>query len=851
MKAHRNSRPGSVSKRAAGVRMPPHRSCKAALLGSALLVPFFGTPAFAQTADEATVDTNTIIVTAQRRSEALENVPMSVAVVNQETLSALGVNSVRDLQNVTSGFLLNNSGSVPAAAIRGVTTTNAGSYENNVALFVDGLYQTTPAVLNMDLPNVQNIQVLKGPQGTLYGRNATGGAILIDTIDPGSELDGNIEATYGRFDDRRLRGYVAAPVATGVGFSLAGNLRRTDGYYKQASRTTPGQFAGRFLGLKQDAVRAKLKLEVADSFRATVGYNYLRSNDPRGVFFTPVENVANNYVVPGRDTRPRGLGEASGDVFLLNLKQHEAYLKLELETGLGTLRSTTGYADTRNATTYDAGGTYVPDSYSDSVVRDRTFQENVDFNVNAIDNVDLILGGNYYNIKTDYLPGRANVAYLGPASFSPFTYLNPATTVVPLSAYRKFQEIDYKRTKEAWAVFADLTFHVSDKLSITAGGRYSKETQDVAAEKHVFCTDPTVASQAAAGCTTATIGARLAGAVGTPYTLASSAKTSSYNKFTPRASIRYEFAPRSNVYFSYSKGFRGGEWNAVPPTDNPATGWFDAKQETIDAFELGVKTAGSRFRADLAGFYYNYKNLQISNTIFIPPGIAVVTLQNAPKAKIYGIEGNFDFSVTDDFKITGGATWLHARYGDGFVFTGTGVNPNAVGFNTNSDPLKTFVNVGNVYQNASGMQMARAPDFSGFIGFDYNIPNGDGGLRFSGNVKYTSSYVVTDISVWGGESAASYNARKAVDPNALPDNTAILRGTAYVNDANKQRARQGAYALVNASVTWTDPTGHQYVRIWGNNLTNVQYKTHYRPSSSTYIPVGEPLTFGGTIGYKF
>jgi iron complex outermembrane receptor protein len=90
-----------------------------------------------------------------------------------------------------------------------------------------------------------------------------------------------------------------------------------------------------------------------------------------------------------------------------------------------------------------------------------------------------------------------------------------------------------------------------------------------------------------------------------------------------------------------------------------------------------------------------------------------------------------------------------------------------------------------------------------------------------------------------------------VDPNALPDNTAILKGTAYVGDANKQRARQDGYALVNASVTWTDPTGHQYIRIWGNNLTDVKYRTHYRPSSSTYIPMGEPLTFGGTIGYKF
>ena len=184
------------------------------------------------------------MVTAQRRSEAVEDVPMSVTVLPQEALSNLGINSVRDLANVTTGFQVNNSGSYPQPSIRGITTINAGAYENNVALFVDGLYQYTAQVLNMDLPNVQNIQVLKGPQGTLYGRNATGGAILIDTIDPGASWDGNVETTYGNFEDKRFRGYVAGPVSDRVGLSLAGTYRETDGYYKVASRTTPGEFDG-------------------------------------------------------------------------------------------------------------------------------------------------------------------------------------------------------------------------------------------------------------------------------------------------------------------------------------------------------------------------------------------------------------------------------------------------------------------------------------------------------------------------------------------------------------------------------------------------------------------------------
>lgn len=813
------------------------KSMLAAFLGAtALTAPM--APALAQDA-EASVDERTIIVTAQRRDQALEDVPMSVAVISQETLSSAGINSIRDLSNVTTGFQIANSGIVAQPAIRGITTTNAGSYENNVALFVDGLYQTTPAVLNMDLPNVRNIQILKGPQGTLYGRNATGGAILVDTVDPSDIWEGNVEATYGRFHDRRARAYVAGPVANGVGFSLAGTIRRTDGYFKEASRTTPGQFTGRFLGLKQESLRAKVQFDVTDTFRIKAGYNYLRSSDPRGVFFTPTENVNNSYTVPGRNTRPRGLGEAAGDAFVFDLKQNEGSLILELDTGVGKLRSITGYTAGETETTYDSNGTYVPDIILDSIVKDRTWQQSVDFNVNAIDNLDLIVGGNYYDIKTSYGPGRANVAYLGPASYRPFTYPDPAITIVPFADYRKASEQDFTRTKKAWALFADATFHATDKLSINVGARYSKEKQDVAANVVNYCADPLAPTSL--GCT---LGAVLTN----PVTWENSARSSSYSKFTPRASVRYEIAPRTSIYASYSQGFRGGEWNSTVPNSDPSL-WFDAKPETVNAFEVGMKSAGGRLRYELAAFYYDYKDIQISAVRFDGPR-TIVTLQNAPSAEIYGAEASFDYSVTDNFTVRGGATWLHARYGDGFVYLGNGVNPNAVGFNANSDPLKTFINVA-AAQDLSGMQMARSPDFSGFLGFDYNIPKGEGGLRLAANVKYTDSYVVTDPAIWGGEPTAAFNIRKALDPNAVPNNNALLGGTAYDSRSNDQRARQGAYAMVNASITWTDPKGHNYIRLWGNNLTDVTYRLHYRPGTATYIPVGEPRTYGVTAGYKF
>jgi iron complex outermembrane receptor protein len=494
-------------------------------------------------------------------------------------------------------------------------------------------------------------------------------------------------------------------------------------------------------------------------------------------------------------------------------------------------------------TDFDSGGTYAADNHSISDIHDDIWQEALDYDINAIKNVDLIVGGTYYHIHTKYTPDAANVFYVAPAGALPGT---------PISSYLKSTETFFYRTKEAWAGFIDATWHATDKLSINVGGRYSEETQDVNGKKNAYCTT-------LAGCAG---GIPLGGLTATIYdnvtgnNIPDAINSSKYSKFTPRASIRYEIMPRTNVYASYSKGFRSGEWNSTIPGDNPAN-WKplgQIGQESVDAFEVGVKSAGSRLNVEASGFYYNYHDLQVSATSFDANGVAVVSLQSIPKARVYGIEGSADYKVTDYFTVRAGATWLHARYGDGAVFIGTSVNTKGVGFNFNADPIKTLPNLVTQAQDLSGLQMSRAPDFTGYIGFDYYIRKGDGGFRFAANLKYTSSYVVTNPSVWGGEPLAAYQARvnaakAAGQPIPLPNNSVDLAGSPYAGRASEERARQPAFALLNASVTWTDPTDHYYVRLWGNNLTNVLYRQHYNPTG--YSPIAEPFTFGGTIGYKF
>ena len=142
-------------------------------------------------------------------------------------------------------------------------------------------------------------------------------------------------------------------------------------------------------------------------------------------------------------------------------------------------------------------------------------------------------------------------------------------------------------------------------------------------------------------------------------------------------------------------------------------------------------------------------------------------------------------------------------------------------------------------QNLAGLQMARAPTFTGFLGFDYLIPKGDGGLRLAANVKYTTSYVVTNPAVFGGDTRTLAQ-RQALGVTE-PDNSLALAGTPYASRSNEQRNRQSGYALLNASVTWTDPSDSYYLRVWGNNLTDRKYRVHYTNNANgTYSPIGEP-----------
>lgn len=665
------------------------RVCKAALAATTCMIALanVGVAAAAEqpaASSDAIVD-DAIIVTAQRRSERLEDVPMSVSVVSGDAIGKSGALTLHNLQSVVPGVFVGFSGSNTQPSIRGVTTIVAGgSAENNVATYIDGFYVGDPAGVNVDLANIATVQVLKGPQGSLYGRNATGGAILIGTLAASKVWTGKVEAGYASFDEKTFSGYLSGPLSDRIRVSLVGYSRAADGYLYLADPATGRKTDKPAVPTKNQSVRVKLEADLTEDLTLTLGYNFGLVNDPRTLSFTPYAHIPASIPASALPiSRDLDIKAYNGDLHYLD-KMHEGTVSLSWDTAIGTLKARGGYARTTLNTSFDVDGSYLNLSQNLSLGKYDTYQAGMDYTITAIDKLDLVIGGDYYNDDRNLDPIQ--------------TYTNGNLSV-----------LSGTRTKrEAYAGYVDATYHLSDALTISAGGRYSHERVRYLA----------YALSAATGL----------------YTARPTDSSASFSKFTPRATIRYEVAPQASIYASYSQGFKSGGWSGPPIVK--------VRPETINAYELGFKIARRAFRFETAAFYYDYKDIQVAANIrdplctADPCGIRPVTT-NGPKSEIYGIDGQLTLTPVDRLNVSLGLAYLHARY---LSF------PNANGIGLNG---ATNLNINNQVQDWSNQQMPRSPTFSGNFNIDYTVPTTFGEIVLAANATAMGSHVVVNPSLYG------------------------------------------------------------------------------------------------------
>jgi iron complex outermembrane receptor protein len=748
------------------------RRIHALFCASAAVALFAASDALAQSDPAASV--GEIVVTAQRRSENIVNVPMAVTVVTPQILQNGGVQTFMDLGRVTAGLQMNYGGGVPGVALHGISTlVSSYSQESNVAAYVDGFYQPQMVTLASDVANISSIEVLKGPQGTLYGRNATGGAILINTLGPTKTMTGKIDFSYASFNDKAVNAYLAGPINDRVRFSVSAHGRLGDGWIRLINPNVVGEYGDPAAPIKEASLRFKLEADLTSNLTALVAMNYGYTENYSANLLTYVDHVSPS--LPKPPLRPVGFdaGAAYNRAERLTGENYEPTLTLTYKTPIGTLRSYTGYSSRIVQNEFDTDGSYVDLTYGTVKYDEETFQQTLDYHIDAIKNLDLVVGGTYYDDRIKSKPAL----YITGANFVPSTIVYTG-----------------QKTR-SWALYFDGTYHATDQLSFDVGGRLSHDYREANA---VITTGKGVVIPG----------------------LGPVDDNKTWVKFTPRVSVRYELAARTNVYATFSQGFRSGIYNASGPT--LGVPYKPLNPETINAYEIGFKTAKGVFTFNSSMFYYDYKDLQVSVTVpnpnctptpTAPCGVANV-LQNAPGATIYGWDNEFTLQPVERLTVRGGLALLHARYKDFTNATGTGLN-GATGLNINPQ-----------VQDWTGVRLPRAPTVAGNLSFDYEIPISYGQLLLGSAVNFTSSYAVSNPSIYG-----------PLAPAGLQD---------------KQRYTQSSYALFNAQITWTAPDTHYYVTVFGSNLSNTLYRLSYNGTAlGDYSTVAQPRSVGVRVGASF
>lgn len=563
-----------------------------------------------------------IVVTAQRRSERLKDVPSTVVALSRKDLAKTGVTSLRDLGNIVAGFTFGGLGNTSQPAIRGVTTTISGSgSENPNALYVDGIYQQSSIALNNELPDVQQIEVLKGPQGTLFGRNATGGAILVNTRGPSFEPEASftLEPSYytGSGTSRSAphilaNGFVSGPIIPNL---LAGSLSAGYNY-------TPGYSTNDATGKEDGAIRntnfrGKLLYTPSSDLSINISAFHIDADQAGIVLGTPYQGLTAASAYPGTviPTLPyHSAYDPSPLASYATLVQYGVSGRIGWKTDVGTFTSLTGY--TRTSTPAGAPIAYAQSSLpclfafacidSFNTVKISEVSQELNFASRQFGIFSFVAGLYYYHAD------QGIRAALDPilAQYIPGSF--PLT--IQQSLFRT----------RSYAGYGEVTIKPVERLSLVAGARYNIEPHND--------TD----------------------------TLASPnfSISKTFDNFTPRGSLRYELNDHLNAYATISVGERSGLTGIGNPTSVPP--FAPVAPEKLVSYEGGLKYARHNLSVDASFFYYDYKNKQEQTF----SGTSAI-VQNTGPVRIYGLDLDARANLTESWSFFGTLSWLPvAKYLD-------------------------------------------------------------------------------------------------------------------------------------------------------------------------------------------
>jgi iron complex outermembrane receptor protein len=618
-----------------------------------------------------------IVVTAQKRSENLQKVPIAVNVVSATELELAGVNSALDLGNAVPGLKLLEIAGQVSARIRGIGSTSiAPGQESPVAFVIDGIYYASSSDVGGEMPDVAQVSVLKGPQGTLFGRNATGGVIQITTRDPISHFESDVSTSLDNYLTSRSNIFVGGPLSSDVLASVSAQyVWQRDGWGTNIYDDTwvhridhDVAVRGKWIYTPSGDTELRVEADYSDRAGSTSGAFRPFPGFPQA-YASPISTNpwgVNSYIDPRLSYSGGGLG-----------------ISYSKDLGFAKLTAVTGYRQSVQYSQFNPSVTTVPTL--DLALNDFTKQFTEELQLVSPSDAKFTWATGVFYIFNDAgqpEPGeQINIRegpYRGSGPFSRITVLTDQHLNSP-------------------AVFGQGTYHFTDSLRLTVGARYTYEKKVL--DGYEFGT--------------------LAAAPVNITLFPRSETDLVVEKPTWRLALDWDLAPGVLGYVSYNRGFKSGGFNVRDPTNPPY------QPEKLDAYEVGVKSQflDDRIRLNGSGFYYDYKNIQVARYV------TNTIIYNGAGAELYGVDLDGEARLTSALRLNAGIEWLHNRFTD---------FPNAV---TSSYVLTpTGADISLFTQSATGNVLPYSPSLTCTIGADYVVDTAAGPLTFNVTDSYSSKY---------------------------------------------------------------------------------------------------------------
>ena len=756
-----------------------------------------------------------IIVTANKREEKLNSVGLTVSAISGQALVERRITTLENLASVVPGFSVAPSSSVtPILTLRGVGFDSAalGSYPA-VSAYVDQFPLPFPVLALHPAYDLERVEVLKGPQGTLFGQNSTGGAINFIAAKPTSNLQAGGDISYGRFNDVQGNVYVSGPISQNLRGRIAGSFQNRDGWQISSSRPYDRNGAVSF-----GAGRLILDWDPSERIRFSLNVNgWIDKSEPQAPQFIglypliPAAITPQELSAPFSPQKPRAADWSTGENTPRgDRKFYQIGLRSDFDlTDDITVTSLTSYDHFKETQAQEFDGLpIIVNAYAEQGYIHSFGQELRLANATSAA-LRWTVGGNYERTRTyDIVISNFPDGSQAHNPFGPFSN-GFGSTYQRIRNIAAFGNLEYDLTAQLKAKAGVRYTNLHNTSSLCTGDGGSGELNALYAFFETilgFTPLPTPPGS----CTTFNV-------QGEPDTSPTRLKLNEDN-ISWRAGLDYKVNEGTLIYANVSRGFKAGSYPLFQVTD--VRQYAPVTQESVTSYELGIKTDLFNRVAHLnaAAFYYNYHDKQVFGRVFLP-GVLVGTpyqtaLVNVPKSRVFGLEGDMTVRPTPELTLTGSVTYLDTRI---LEYSGFDV----VGNGNSGTP-----------RDLSGNRLPYAPKFSYNLDVEYRWKLADGGSPFAG------------ISMSGRTSQDT-----TIAGSSLIIPSSILNSR--INPRIAHPYKLDGYALLDLRLGYSAPDGAWRVMAYGKNVLNKYYVMNTITAESIARFAGMPATYGITFGFKF